>query len=270
MRLLLEILFKELYRAFTEKNYREFLRLVLLFGNTPRYVQKNIKFLNCTFSVPDMLSFIWQFKEIFVDENYKFKTNSSQPVIYDCGANIGTSVAYFKKIFPNSKLKAFEANPQIAEILLQNIKKNNIKDVEIIKKDVWINNDGVEFALEGADGTSIFIDSEKIKLPSVRLKDLIQKEEKIDFLKMDIEGAETAVLKDCSESLKIVKNLFVEFHSFVNQRQDLDELLSVLTKSGFRYFIKPAADRKIPFVNRINKNNPAMDLQLNIYAYRVK
>ncbi|MCH8170652.1 MAG: FkbM family methyltransferase [Bacteroidetes bacterium] len=120
-----------------------------------------------------------------------------------------------------------------------------------------------------ADSSSIYTNGKKIKVDSVRLKELIEKEEIIDFLKMDIEGAETAVLKDCSESLKIVKNLFVEFHSFVNQRQDLDELLSVLTKSGFRYFIKPAADRKIPFVNRINKNNPAMDLQLNIYAYRM-
>jgi uncharacterized protein YfeS len=40
--------------------------------------------------VPDALSFIWQFKEIFVEEYYRFEAKSESPVIYDCGANVGT------------------------------------------------------------------------------------------------------------------------------------------------------------------------------------
>jgi len=33
------------------------------------------------------------------------------------------------------------------------------------------------------------------------------------MLKIDIEGAEYDVLKDCEDSLENVKNIFVEYHS---------------------------------------------------------
>jgi len=270
MRLFLEILFKELYRTLTEKNYREFLRLVLRFASTPRYVQKDISVLGYNFTVPDVLSFIWQFKEIFADNSYLFKTGSEKPVIYDCGANIGTSVVYFKQTFPNAVIKAFEADPKILEILNQNISKNNISNIEIIGKAVWVNNNGVEFSQEGADGSSIFGNKNKVTVPSVRLKNMLDNEEKIDLLKMDIEGAEVEVIKDCNSSLKKAEHIFIEFHSFVNDEQKLSSLLLTLSNNGFRYFIKQEADRKQPFINRKNKNNPAMDMQLNIYAYKMK
>ncbi len=268
MRLFLEILFREFYRALTEKNYREFLRLVLLFGKTTRYVQKKVRFLSYTFAVPDTLSFIWQFKEIFTDNSYLFNTDTIQPVIFDCGANIGTSVLYFKRMFPSAKVKAFEADPKIVELLKQNVSANQLDNVEIIGKAVWVNNDGVEFSQEGADGSSIFGNENKIKISSVRLKNLLDGEDKIDLLKMDIEGAEVEVLKDCDSSLKKAKHIFIEFHSFVNDEQKLNSVLDILSSNSFRYFIKQEADRKQPFINRHNKNNKAMDMQLNIYAYQ--
>ena len=53
-------------------------------------------------------------------------------------------------------------------------------------------------------------DDPKTTVTCVRLKDLL--DDDIDFLKIDIEGAEYAVLKDCSDDLTNVKNLFVEYH----------------------------------------------------------
>ncbi len=270
MRLLLEIIFRELYRSLTEKNYREFLRLVFRFGNMPRYVTKRVKFLTYNFTVSDLLSFIWQFKEIFADHTYLFKTDSEQPIIYDCGANVGTSVLYFKQMFPSAKVKAFEADPKILKLLLQNIIANKITGVEVIGKAVWVNNKGVEFSQEGADGSSIYGKENKIKIPSIRLKDFLENESYIDLLKMDIEGAEVDVLTDCDSSLKKAENIFIEFHSFVNDVQKLNSVLDVLSSNGFRYFIKQEADRKQPFINKHNKNNSAMDMQLNIFAYRTK
>ncbi len=270
MRLLLEILFKELYRTLTERNYREFLRLVLRFSSTSRYVQKKIKFMNYTFTVPDTLSFIWQFKEIFTDDSYLFSSHSRQPIIYDCGANIGTSVLYFKRMFPEAKVKAFEADPKILKILEQNISANKITNIETIGKAVWINDGGVEFSLEGADGSSIFGKKNKVKIASIRLKNFLDNEDRIDLLKMDIEGAEVEVIRDCNSSLKKAQHIFIEYHSFANDDQKLNELLQTLSHNGFRYFIKQEADRKLPFINTKNKNNPAMDMQLNIFASQNK
>ena len=40
------------------------------------------------------------FCEVFLGRPYYFRSHTSAPVIIDCGANIGVSVLYFKKLFP--------------------------------------------------------------------------------------------------------------------------------------------------------------------------
>jgi FkbM family methyltransferase len=269
MLLFLKVLFKEIYHLTKGPNQREFLRLLFLYGDKPRYVAKEIKILNYTVLVPDCLSFVWQFKEIFADEYYKFTSDKSSPVIYDCGANIGISCLYFKKLYPTAHVKAFEADPKIAEILSGNLKQNQLSDIEVIPKAVWINNDTIELTSEGADGSSIFSKGEKIKVPSIRLKELLEKEDKIDLLKIDIEGAESEVLIDCRDSLAKIQQIFIEYHSHITGKQSLGTILEILTQNGFRYFIKPEADRNTPFINRKNKNFPEMDLQLDIFGYRL-
>ena len=174
----------------------------------------------------------------------------------------------FRKEYPEAKIKAFEADPKIFAVLKENLSKNGIEKLELFNKAVWINDEGVEFGIEGADGSSVFSKENTVRVESVRLKKLLSEENEIDLLKMDIEGAEANVIPDCANELSKVKNLFLEYHTFVGRKQNLAEVLLILEKSGFRYFIKQEADRKIPFVNRKNKNNPQMDLQLNIYAYR--
>jgi len=141
-----------------------------------------------------------------------------------------------------------------------------LKDVDIFEKAVWTSNTTLDFEVEGSWGGKINdIASEKtIKVESKRLKDLLT--EPVDFLKIDIEGGETAVLQDCADDLVNVKNLFVEYHSDANQPQTLDQILRIISNAGMRYHIKEAAGRKKPFVNKITSG---FDLQLEIYAYRL-
>ena len=84
---------KGIYRFLTNSNERVLFKLSLLYGNGKRYEPRRIKFLGLKFLVPDCRSFLWQFKEIFVEEYYGFESSSNYPVILDCGANIGTSCA---------------------------------------------------------------------------------------------------------------------------------------------------------------------------------
>jgi len=267
---LLKDILKPVYLYLSNKKIRELYRLYDKYGRFKRYVEvENLRFLNYVFVVPDVPSFIWQFKEIFVDEIYKFKSNSYNPIIYDCGANVGVSVAYFKELYPNAIIKAFEADPYIGNILEKNLEKNGLyKNVEIIKKAVWINNDKLEFSKEGADGGSIYGDRNKTIVNAIRLKELIEKEKKIDMLKIDIEGAEYEVLKDCSNVLNKVDNLFVEYHSWSKNPQRLSEILSILEKNNFRYYIESLTKRKHPFIS--GNKNCNMDLQLNIFGVREK
>ena len=269
MKLFFQELFFGLYKFLTNSEYRKFLYMALVNGNQKRYHPTRVSFHNCTFEISDFQSFLWQFKEIFVEEYYKFETDSDSPLIYDCGANVGTSCLYFSQIYPTVKIKAFEADPKIAKILKGNLERNNIKNIEVHDKAVWINNDGIELGLEGADGSSIFIKNNRVKVQSIRLKDLLESEKIIDFLKLDIEGAELQVIDDCRNSLNNVKNIFIEFHSYKDQPQKLSEIIKILEEADFRYYFIQVDRRNKPFINKFNKYNPKVDLQLNIFAYKI-
>ncbi|MES2734409.1 MAG: FkbM family methyltransferase [Bacteroidota bacterium] len=266
--LFLKILFKEFYYLLRSRESRTFLLLALRYGATARYRPTPVHFLQYRFRVPDANSFLWQFKEIFVEEAYYFQSVTAQPVIYDCGANVGSSCAYFKQLYPQARIRAFEADPSIAAYLTDNLAKNSISGVEIMTKAVWVNNDGIEIGQEGADGASVFATGNKVRVPSTRLKEELASETRIDMLKIDIEGAETAVLKDCQDVLSHVQHIFLEYHAYLGQPQDLDEILAILRKNNFRYFIRDAQDRPRPLYNHFYRNNTVMDLQLNIFAYR--
>ena len=62
--------------------------------------------------------------ELFVDEVYKSVLNTEQPYILDCGANIGLSVIYFKKQWPNATVIAFEPDEKNFEYLNKNTEDN--------------------------------------------------------------------------------------------------------------------------------------------------
>jgi FkbM family methyltransferase len=264
----LQHMLKGIHKFITNSNERIFFRLSIRYGNIERYKPLKINFLKFKFDVPDALSFIWQFKEIFVEEYYRFETNSPVPIIYDCGANVGTSCVYFKYRYPQSRIVAFEPNYKIADYLAKNIKNNLLENIELINKAVWTNDNGIDLGLDDADASSIHLQKNKTKVGTIRLKEYLEREESIDMLKMDIEGAEVEVLKDCRWSLINVKNIFVEFHSYRDNPQRLSEVIEVLENAGFRYFVMQPENRTSPLINHFNKSNPGMDLQLNIFAYR--
>ncbi|GAB4054488.1 FkbM family methyltransferase [Spirosoma litoris] len=261
-------LFTEAARLLRSIEGRRLLWLAFQYGDRSRNQAVDVTFGPYRFRVPDALSFVWQYREIFVDEFYKFSTTSPNPVIFDCGTNIGTSVVYFRQNYPNARIVAFEADEQISATLQDNLRKNQITGVEVITKAVWTNEEGIWFGSDQADSASIFSQTDRKLVPSVRLRDVLLRETHIDMLKMDIEGAETAVLTDCHDALAHVKNLFVEFHAYLDHPQTLAEVMNVLEKSGFRYYINTSQYRHAPLVNHRYKGNDSMDLQLNIFAYR--
>jgi FkbM family methyltransferase len=264
---LIKDIIRPIYIYFSKQNEREFSKLLGEWGGYERYkMQKNVKFLDFVFDVPDLPSFIGQFKEIFVENSYKFISKSEFPVIIDCGANIGTSCIYFKTLYPQSKIIAFEADTQLAKILDSNLKKNNINDVRVIAKAVWIDNNGITFSSEGADGGSIQGSGEKEKVDSIKFKDFLEKAGNVDLLKIDIEGAEYDVIKDCQDSLTNVDNIFIEYHSWNNIDQKLSEILEILVNNQYRYYINTICERAEPFVDV--GADLDMDLQLNIYGVR--
>ena len=260
--------FRDITRLLQTPNGRKTLAVFMHYGSLPRHTKQALTFGGYTFTVPDTFSFLYQIKEIFADEIYAFKTNSPAPVIFDCGANIGTSIVYFRQQHPAARIVAFEADPGIAQYLHDNLRQNHLQGVEVIEKAVWTDENGISLGGTEADGGSVFSTEATRLVPSIRLRDWLLREPRIDMLKMDIEGAELAVLADCADALTNVRAMFVEFHAYIGHPQGLSRLLNVLETSGFRYYIDTSQYRKSPLVNHRYRNNGEMDLQLNIFAYR--
>jgi hypothetical protein len=57
----------------------------------------------------------------------------------------------------------------------------------------------------------------------------------VDLLKLDIEGAEHDVIKDCDEAFANVKNIVIEVHKFRDHNGSLAEILGILEKNHFEY-----------------------------------
>ncbi len=233
-----------------------------------RFVPLEKIFLGKTLFIHDIASFhIGEF-ELFKSETYKFKANCENPLIIDCGANLGMSIIYFKELYPKASIIAFEADEYIYSFLEKNMKSFNYENVELVNRAVWNCNDTLSFLTEGGAGGRLEIEKsngayKKVNCTSLK-KYLVGR--KVDFLKIDIEGAEYEVLKDCKKELINVEKIFIEYHSFENQEQNLHKILDILSKAGFKYHIKDAYTRKNPFIDR--DLNLGMDLQLNIFCNR--
>jgi FkbM family methyltransferase len=261
-------LIKLVYDYLSNKKIRLFYKFSTLF-----YVHKNCKYIQfdgMKMNIIDLNSFRWQYEEIFLREIYSFSQNSkTKSIIIDCGTNIGMSLLYFSNLFPDSEIYGFEADPLIFNLCNKNLIKNKIKNVKLINKAVWKNNNGIKFYSDGNDGgrintTSINENTKEHEMSSIRLHDFLLSFEKIDFLKIDIEGAEYDVLLDCKDILSHIDNIFIEYHCDFSS-QKLNIILDILSNNNFSYHIENLTYLNKPFVEK-NNSNSKFDMQLNIFA----
>jgi FkbM family methyltransferase len=211
--------------------------------------------------------FLHGLQEIFIEKLYKQEL-PPRPYIIDCGANIGLSVIYMKQLYPQAEIVAFEPDEQNFDLLSRNVRSFGFTDVTLRKEAIWKENTVLHFS--GTGSTTSKIDNSagalSREVPAARLKDLLTRH--VDFLKIDIEGAEFQVVKDLDGSLHQVGNLFIEYHGSFRQNTELSELLRFLNDNGFHYYIKEAAaSYKTPFYRKEEQNIP-YDIQLNIFCFR--
>jgi len=201
---------------------------------------------------------MWQLQ--FLRNYNDFYTTNSTPLILDCGSNIGISVLRYKELYPEAKIIAFEPDPKIFQVLENNIRLNKLRNIEAFCVAVWSETGSVSFhstvnndSQAGRIEISPTIGS--INVPAVWLGDYLQSQ--VDFLKLDIEGAELSILESCRHLLLNVRQMMIEVHYRVEQPEFLINIMSILRDSGFHiavYQYLQSPDSSKPFQNNPNTN----------------
>lgn len=204
--------------------------------------------------------------EIFIERFYDFPASNNAPYILDCGSNIGLSILFYKLSYPNARVIGFEPDESNFNLLSENIKAFGYSDIYVHKAAIWKENGIVRFSNGGTTSSRIDAGSaDSSDVSCIRLRDYLSSN--IDFLKLDIEGAEYEVFQDCKDLLSNVKNIFIEYHGIYGEEYKFISIISILAEAGFKFYIKESANiYRSPFLNsdRIGE----YDLQLNIFAFR--
>ena len=158
--------------------------------------------------------------------------NTSNPLIFDIGANLGQSIDKIKKVFPNCSIHSFE---DIKNLKLNNMAIGEKRDNLEFNEYSW---SSLNSLLKRTYTKSKIIEKYKVKVISL---DEYCKENKIPyihFLKTDTEGYELNVLKGASKLMNnnCIQFILVEvffYENYVGQ-SSFGDILSLLTDKGFK------------------------------------
>lgn len=169
-------------------------------------------------------------------KNYSFKEGD---IVVDAGAYYGYFTIFAaKKVGRKGKVIAFEPDPENCEILRNNVALAGLNNVVVIKRALFNKNGEVD--LSGDFSRSSIVENKKtrnsgVKIQCVLFDDEIKRLElgKIDFLKMDIEGAEIEAFEGAREALKNISQLAIACYHKRGGKTTGQILRPLLTRYGF-------------------------------------
>jgi FkbM family methyltransferase len=196
-------------------------------------------------SVPSMVVA----NEIFSTDDYLKPVSQIRPKTFvDLGANVGYFPVLVAEIMKSRAIKGLciEPNPTLHPMIEFHLRANDLKEVYLLKGvvadaavgpevDFFLNPSHIASSVMGRFNPRFPVGGavRKIRVPVI---DIIQEWRKnfdgdrVDILKIDIEGAEVGFLKDHSSFLAIVDAVVVEWHSWVTT---LEEVRGILSSAGF-------------------------------------
>jgi FkbM family methyltransferase len=187
--------------------------------------------------------------EIFVSETYSKPVGMVQPKTFlDLGANVGYFPLLVAEVAKSREVKGLsvEPNPQLQPLIEAHLTSNHLNQVHLIKGvaagdqagtevDFFVNPSHIASSISGNFNPLVPVGGrvEKIKVPVVDLDQEWRRyfgDERIDLLKVDIEGAEIPFLTSHRALLEKVGAILIEWHKWATS---LDEVSSLLGSSGF-------------------------------------
>lgn len=239
---------------------RSYLRIILLKLINLRLRNKNTNVLNISYVNNSFVSKhqdiigpiywsyprpVWHIDNSYNDfiKNYCYHYKPSQGhTIIDVGAGIGEETIYFSKACGSSgRLISIEAHPETYNCLKTMIEQNNL--FNSIPLNVALTHQSGNVMIKNhIHSINRSINTQNgIKVPSDTLDNILKiyNIKKIDFLKMNIEGAEKLAIKGMQETIFKIQVVCISCHDFIYERNsDLffktkDSVISFLLDNNF-------------------------------------
>ena len=160
--------------------------------------------------------------ENFLKEKYRPKAGDT---IIDLGAHIGKyAIRSGKLVGKKGKVLAIEVEPNSYDLMCKNIKLNHFED-RIIPLNIAISNKNGKipfFVSKGRSNVSSMYTKwdKQIEVDAITIDELIRTEklDKINWIQMDMEGAEYEAIEGASNTIKsaIIENFIIETHTKKN------------------------------------------------------
>lgn len=157
-------------------------------------------------------------------------------VVFDVGANVGTYALVAQALSPSAAVFAFEPLPELYDVLSMNCRLNGFPIVAEPMAVSDVDGQAPLFVPEGPapSGASLMAPSGGTlptrTVATCRLSTIVEKHrlQRIDLMKLDVEGAETAVLRGLGEGLqRFIPDMLVEILT-AEAARDLEEILRPL------------------------------------------
>lgn len=175
-------------------------------------------------------------------------------IVLDIGAHIGYFTLIFaKSVGSNGKVFAFEPEPSNFNLLKKNVEVNQHRNVVLEQKAVSDKNDKCKFFVgQKSSGANRIYEPKKtrtqefssITVETINLDDYFKRNNlynKIDFIKIDVEGAEFFALQGMKQILESSVNvkIFIEFVKIAIEDSGMDpkKMLDFLFSLGFKIYL---------------------------------
>lgn len=172
----------------------------------------------------------------FEDKFERFFKIERGETVLDVGACIGdTTFPMAVKTGAEGFVIAVEPHPINIEFLKSNLA--SFRNVEVVEKAVWNTAGVIRFNVHKTPtGHSILEHKERnrhIEVPCDTLDNIVGNR-KVDFAKIDVQGAEVQVLEGATRLLETTRKLVVETHDQYNEKKrTFPGVMKVLTESGY-------------------------------------
>ncbi len=151
-------------------------------------------------------------REVWYDNVYRLPFHTAVGTVVDLGANIGLTSVYLAKRYGAQFIVAVEPDPGNAALTRRNLQQNAIK-ASVIEAAIGPEDATVRFSCQ-ADSNLGHVSPEGREVPMISMETLCRSQalQRIDVLKMDIEGGEQQLLSGPIQWLSRVRSIIAEFH----------------------------------------------------------